>query len=48
MVKIVILVGYNGQANHKGAFLWSDGTSTGPFTSSVENSFNISATGGIS
>lgn len=38
--------GQNAQANHNGAFVWSDG-SGGSFSSTANNQFSVQATGGV-
>ena len=35
------------QANHTGAFVWSDASSFTPFASTAANQFNVRATGGV-
>jgi hypothetical protein len=39
--------GRNAQANHSGAFVWADGSTTGPFASDRNNQFKIKAAGGV-
>ncbi len=39
--------GQNAQANHNGAFVWSDASSGSPFSSTAANQFSVRATGGI-
>lgn len=38
--------GYNAQANHAGAFVWSDDSSGNSFASTAANSFNVRSAGG--
>jgi hypothetical protein len=38
--------GFNARATNQGAFVWSDSSSSSPFTSTNNNSFNIRAAGG--
>src|ERR1700722_14909320 len=40
-------VGQNAQANHTGAFIWSDASSLSPFSSVTQNEFAVRALGGV-
>ncbi|HTY86702.1 MAG TPA: tail fiber domain-containing protein, partial [Candidatus Acidoferrum sp.] len=42
-----LAAGYLAQANHNGAFVWSDTSSNSIFASTAPNQFNVRATGGV-